>query len=75
MIEFDGSYAEKDKIQGKTDPNSGGNVIFIVPSIWLSSKRWILQGGIGLPLLQNLNGHQDKIKYSIDYNLGIAVQF
>ncbi len=75
MIEFDGTYIQKDKIHGKTDPDSGGNIIFVLPSIWLSSKRWIFQGGIGLPLVQNLNGHQDKIKFSIDYNLGIAVQF
>ena len=75
MIEFDGTYAEKNKIHGITDPNSGGNTIFVIPSIWLSSKRWILQWGIGFPLLQNLNGHQDKIKYSIAYNLGIGVQF
>lgn len=75
MIEFDGTYANKDKIQGKTDPNSGGNVIFATPSIWLSSKRWVFQFGIGFPIVQNLNGHQDKIKYSINYNLGIATQF
>lgn len=75
MIEFNGTYSEKDKIQGITDRNSGGNVIFVTPSIWLSSKRWILQWGIGFPLLQNLNGHQNKIKYAIGYNLGIAFQF
>ena len=75
MIEFDGTYTEKDKIDRVTDPNSGRNVIFITPSIWLSSKRWILQFGVGYPFVQSLNGHQDKIKYAIDYNLGIAVQF
>ncbi len=75
MIEFDGTYAKKDKIHGVTDPNSGGNSIFVIPSIWLSSKRWILQWGVGFPIVQNLNGHQDKIQYLIAYNLGIAVQF
>lgn len=59
-IEFDGTQTEKNKIQGITDPNSGGNVIFVIPSIWLSSKQWIFQWGIGFPLVQNLNGHQDK---------------
>jgi len=75
MLEFEGAYTEKDKIRGKTNPDSGGNVIFATPSVWLSSKRWIIQWGIGFPIIQNLNGHQDKIRYSIDYNLGIAVQF
>lgn len=75
MLEFDGTYAEKNKIRGKTDRDSGGNIIFATPSIWLSSKRWIIQWGIGFPILQNLKGHQDKVKYFIDYTLAIAVQF
>jgi hypothetical protein len=75
MVEFDGTYLEKDKIKGAIDPNSGGNSIFITPSIWLSSKRWILQWGIGFPVVQNLNGEQDKVKYLIAYSLGIAFQF
>lgn len=75
MIEFDGTYAQKDKIRNKTDPNSGGNTIFVFPSIWMSSKRLALQWGIGFPIMQDLNGHQDKIHYSIAYNLGIAFQF
>jgi hypothetical protein len=75
MVEFDGTYVEKDKIQGATDPNSGGNLIFVTPSIWLSSKRWIVQMGMGFPFVQNLNGAQDKIRYLIAYSLGIAFQF
>lgn len=75
MLEFEGAYTVKDRIHGKTNPDSGGNVIFATPSLWLSSNRVIIQWGIGFPILQKLNGHQDKIRYSIDYNLGIAVQF
>ena len=75
MLEFDGTYTKKDKIHGATDPDSGGNTLLITPSIWLSSKRWIFQWGVALPLLQNLNGHQEKLQYIIAYNLGIAVQF
>jgi hypothetical protein len=75
LIEFDGTYSKKNKIHGTTDPDSGGNVILITPSIYLSSKRWILQWGVGFPLVQNLNGHQHKIDYSIAYNVGIAAQF
>jgi hypothetical protein len=75
IVEFDGTYEEKDKKKGVIDPNSGGNVIFVTPSIWMSSERWILQWGIGFPFVQNLNGHQDKTRYAIGYNLGIAFQF
>ena len=72
MIEFDGTYAKKDKIKGSPDPDSGGNSIFITPSIWMSSNRLIFQWGMGFPILQNLNGKQDKIQYFLAYNLGIA---
>lgn len=75
MVEFDGQYVERDRIDGKTDPDSGGNSLFVTPSIWLSSNRWIFQWGIGFPLIQNLNGKQDKSTYSIAYNLGAALQF
>lgn len=75
MIEFDGTYAEKDKIHGKVDPDSGGNTIFVTPSIWMSSKRFVLQWGIGFPIVQDLNGKQDKALYQIAYNFGVGFQF
>jgi hypothetical protein len=75
MVEFDGTYVEKNKIDGTIDPNSGGNTIFITPSIWLSSKRWLFQWGIGFPIVRNLNGKQDKIRYLTAYTLGVAFQF
>lgn len=75
LFEFDGTYAEKDKIDGVFDPNSGGNSIFLIPSVWLASKRCFFQFGVGFPLLQNLNGDQDKIRYLVAYSLGVAFQF
>jgi len=74
MVEFNGTYVEKNKMHGVIDPNSGGNSIFVTPSIWLSSKRWIIQWGIGFPIIQDLNGEQTKIKYSTACTLGIALQ-
>lgn len=75
MLEFDGTYSERDKRHRATNPNSGGNVIMALPSLWLSSKRWIFQWGIGFPIAQSLKGRQDKIRYAINYSLGIAFQF
>lgn len=51
MVEIDGQYSWKNKIHGIVDPNSGGNVIFITPSLWISSKHLILQFGAGAPLV------------------------
>jgi hypothetical protein len=70
IIEIDGGYAFKSRIKGKTDPNSGGNVILITPSLWLSSKKWIFQFGVGIVAAQHLNGQQSRNRYQIAGNIG-----
>ncbi len=75
MFEFDGIYVEKDKIHGTDDPDTGGNSIFVTPSIYFASKRWIVQWGAGFPLVQDLNGKQDKIQYLLASTLAISFQF
>lgn len=64
MIEIDGTYSEKNKIHGKVDPNSGGNIIYLTPSLWISSKDSLnFQFGIGIPIQQHLFGNQKKFDY------------
>lgn len=70
QVEVDGEYTEKDRINGVTDPNSGGNVVFVTPSLWVSSKKLIFQFGVGFPVIQNLNGNQNKMNYLLAANLG-----
>jgi hypothetical protein len=68
MIEVDGQYNKKNRIHGAIDPNSGGNTIYVTPSLWISSKEIILQFGVSLPVNQNLFGHQRKFDYSYIFN-------
>jgi hypothetical protein len=70
MVEFDGTYSKKDRIHFKINPDSGGNVILLTPSLWFSTKRWIFQGGISLPIIQKLNGHQQKIGGAFLFSIG-----
>jgi hypothetical protein len=72
MVEFDGQYTWKNTIHGKTDPNSGGNVVYLTPSIWMSSKMFILQFGAGYPIVQHLFGDQFKQWLSFDFNFGVT---
>ena len=69
MTEFDGIYSQKNRIQGVMDPNSGGNVIYITPSFWASSKEFLLQLGVGFPVVQDLYGTQPKSYYLLVANL------
>jgi hypothetical protein len=75
MIEFDGTYSQKNRRSHKEEPDSGGNVLLATPSFWLSSESWLIQSGVSFPIFQNLNGHQDKIEYEISYVAGLAFQF
>lgn len=70
MIEADGQFSQKDKINGMTNPNSGGNTVYITPSLWISSKSLIVQVGFGLPATQHLFGNQKKNKYLLAINFG-----
>lgn len=70
MVEMDGIYLKKNRIHGHTDKNSGGNSIFITPSVWMSSKRFLIQFGAGFPVNQNLFGDQRKFDYSLWLNIG-----
>ncbi len=70
MMEFDGTYSWKNKIQSLRDPNSGGNVILMTPSLWASSERVVMQFGVGVPVVQHLFGDQRKYHYSLILNVG-----
>ncbi len=70
MVEVDGTFSERNKFDGSKDPNSGGNVIYLTPSLWASSKDWILQLGAGYAVQQNLFGHQKRDEYLIAFNFG-----
>jgi hypothetical protein len=72
-VEFDGTYSKKNRIRGLIDPNSGGNVILITPSFWFSTKRWIVQGGIGFPVVEHLNGNQPKTRLALFFIIGLTV--
>jgi len=69
MIEFEGQYNQKNIIKGAVDPNSGGNFIFINPSIFISNNDWMFQFGAGFPVLQNYFGQQRKFDYMLDFQI------
>lgn len=68
MVEIDGQYSKKNRIDGVIDNNSGGNALYVTPSIWISSKKMLLQFGVSLPINQNLFGKQRKFDYALNFN-------
>ncbi len=71
MVELLGVYEKKDSVQGHYDPNSGGNLIFMAPSLLYSTPKWQLQWGVSIPIVQQWNGNQTPIDYFTTLTLGI----
>ncbi len=69
VLELTGQCTQKNKIKGERDPDSGGNVIFLTPSLWYSTKDLIVQVGAGKPIVQNLFGNQNKNQYILFGNI------
>lgn len=72
QLELDGQYYGKNKIDGKTTPNSGGNTLFLTPSLWISTKRLVFQLGVGAPITQHWHGNQSSTRAVVDFNFGVT---
>lgn len=70
MVEVDGQYSEMNQIDGKIDRNSGGNTVYVTPSLWISNEKLILQLGVGFPAQQHLFGKQPRQYYTLNLNVG-----
>jgi hypothetical protein len=68
MLELDGQYNKKNRFEWELDKNSGGNIIFVTPSLWVSSKHWLFQFGASGIVNQNLFGKQRKFDYALNFN-------
>ncbi len=49
-------YRAKNELNGANDPNSGGTSFFLAPGLQYVTKRWILEGIVQVPVVQDLNG-------------------
>jgi hypothetical protein len=73
MLEGDGTYTQKTRFRGSVNPNSGGNVFYLTPSFWASTKRLLFQLGAGWAVAQSLNGSQPRNTYVLAANLGWGI--
>lgn len=63
LVEMDGQYSTANISTFLRDENSGGNLIYVTPSLWFSTPVLILQTGLGYAVSQNLLGNQRKNTY------------
>jgi len=55
---FEGNliHQNKNRSGGAKDPNSSGTTLFLVPGLQYVTKRWIVEAGMQIPVVQDLNG-------------------
>ncbi|CAM4422965.1 MAG: hypothetical protein LEGION0403_FIIPPAGN_02176 [Legionella sp.] len=63
LVELNGQYSDRTKLGSDIVPNTGGNIIYATPSLWLSTSKMTIQVGISLPIRQHWYGNQSKISY------------
>ncbi len=56
VIEANLIHRDKNRVDGGTDPNSGGTTLFLTPGVQYITKRWIVEGAVQIPVSQDLNG-------------------
>jgi len=65
VIEANLIYQGRNWIGGAQDPNSGGTRLFLAPGLQYVTKRWILEGAVQVPVIQDLNGTALETDYII----------
>jgi hypothetical protein len=58
LFEINGEWHDKQRSAGVTDPNSGGNTIFISPGLRLTVENWSSYVMVGIPVVNDYNGIQ-----------------
>lgn len=72
MLELDGIYIQQGSIGHIRSFNSGGNLIALTPSLWLSTPRTFVQAGISWFVSQHLFGDQNKNSLYAALDFGIT---
>lgn len=73
VLEVNGEWHARQRIDGLADPNSGGNVVFLSPGIRYSQDNWSLFGSVGIPIIKDMNGIQSEPE--VRFTSGFAVTF
>jgi len=70
LVEVSGEYTTRDKVNGVIDCNSGGNVVWLGPTLFASSKHFAIEFGAQMPVSQHLFGTQNQLLSRSDLIFG-----
>ncbi len=70
MVELDGTYKQRDRICDVVDCNSGSNTVIIGPSLFFSTQRFEMDGGIAVIASQHLLGRETRDHFFASFYAG-----
>ncbi len=63
LLELNGEYGQRGKLNGTNLPDTGGTEWFISPGIFWTLRNFAIKAGVQIPIYHNLNGNQEKSDY------------
>lgn len=73
VIEANLVHAARDRIGGMNDSNSGGTTLFLSPGMQYVTRKWIVEAGVQIPVVQHLNGTALETDYV--FTTGFRINF
>lgn len=73
VIELNGTYSLKDKLQRTNIDNTGGHRVIFSPGLQWVSKSWVIEASIQLPVFEGFN--TNALKFDYGFTIGIRWRF
>lgn len=73
VLETNLVYRDKNEVNNNDDDNSGGTTVFLSPGLQYVTKRWIVEGVVQIPVIQNL--HSDTLENDYVVRAGVRFNF
>jgi len=73
VLESNFVWRDRNAIEGRDDDDSGGTTWYLTPGLQYVTKRFVAEGAVQLPVVQNLNG--DALENDLIVTVGFRVNF
>ena len=65
VLETNWMRQDKTSIDGNEDPDTGGTTLFLAPGLQYVTRKWIFEGAVQVPVVQNLNGNALESEFTL----------
>ena len=74
ILEANGEYRRKEEVAGVSNPESGGNLLYLSPGARLTAEGGLTASlSVGIPVWEDLNGKQSEPEYRLLFTVGAGI--